>query len=103
MLLAAFLAALAVVLGAAVLAAVRAVALWRQAKRTGRALSAELAMFSVRSARTERLLAEADASSRELQQALERLRRSRARLAVLTHALERASARTRWLRAFLPA
>lgn len=102
MLLAAFLAGLLAVLAAAALAVVRGVALWRQAKRTGRTLSAELSTFAERSARTERLLAEADASSRELQQALARLRASRARLAVLVRAVERAGARTRWLRAFLP-
>lgn len=102
MLLVAFLAGLLAVLGAAALAVVRGVALWHQAKRTGRALSAELSTFAERSARTERLLAEADASSQELQQALARLRASRARLAVLVRAVERAGARTRWLRAFLP-
>jgi hypothetical protein len=100
--LAAFLAGLLAVCGAAALAVVRGIALWRQAKRTGRVLSAELSTFSERSARTERLLAEAEASSHELEQALERLRASRARLAVLVHAFERAGARTRWLRAFLP-
>ncbi|GIU95386.1 MAG: hypothetical protein KatS3mg012_1843 [Gaiellaceae bacterium] len=103
MVLAAFLAGVVVVLAAAALAVLRGIGLWRQAKRTGRALSAELSTFSERSARTERLLAEAEASSRELEQALARLRASRAQLAVLVRALERASARTRWLRAFLPA
>jgi hypothetical protein len=98
----AFLAGLALVVIAAATAVVRGLELWRQARRTGRAFSAELATFGERSARTERLLAEADASSRELQDALERLRVSRARLAVLSGALEQAGTRTRWLRAFIP-
>lgn len=102
-LLLAFLAGLAVVSGALAVTVVRGVRLWRQARRTGRALSAELATFADRSARAERLLAEAEASADELHDALERLRVSRARLAVLTGALERAGARTRWLRAFLAA
>jgi hypothetical protein len=97
-----FLLGLALVLAAAVFCAVRGFRFWRQAKETGRALSAEVAQFEVRSARTERLLAEADRSSKELEAALERLRVSRARLQVLLDALERAQARTRWLRAFLP-
>lgn len=99
----AFLAGLAVVVGGAVVVAVRGLELWRQAKRTGKALTSELATFEERTARTERLLAEADTSSRELQDALERLRVSQARLAVLTGPLDQASARTRWLRSYLPA
>jgi hypothetical protein len=82
---------------------VRGVQLWRQAKRTGGVLGAEVAKFEERSLRTERLLAEADQGNQDLQAALERLRADRARLQVLTGALERAKQRTRWLRAYLPA
>jgi uncharacterized SAM-binding protein YcdF (DUF218 family) len=102
MVLLAFLAGLALVLVALTVCIVRALRLWRQAKTTGRALSGEVSQFEVRSARTERLLAATESSSGELQAALERLHVSRARLAVLTGELERARARTRWLRAFLP-
>lgn len=101
--LVAFLASVGVIVVGSVVVAVRGVRLWRQARRTGRLLSAELARFGERSAHTERLLAENEEAARELQEALERLRVSRARLAVLTGALERATARTRWLRTFLPA
>lgn len=102
MILAAFLVGLVLSVAALVFAIVRAVGLWRQAKSTGSSLTAELSKFEERSARTERLLEEAESSNRELQAALERLRVSRARLEVLLGALERATARTRWLRAFLP-
>jgi len=97
-----FLVGLVLVLAAIAFCVVRGFALWRQAKATGGTLGREVAKFEVRSARTERLLAEAERSSEELQAALERLRRSRAELQVLMRALERAQARTRWLRAFLP-
>jgi phosphoglycolate phosphatase-like HAD superfamily hydrolase len=99
----AFLVGLASVVAATVFVVVRGFQLWRQAKRTGGALGTEVARFEERSARTERLLAEADEASEELRAALERLQASRARLAVLTGALERAKQRTRWLRAYLPA
>jgi hypothetical protein len=102
MVLAAFLAGLALVLIALVVCAVRAFRLWRQAKATGRALSGEVSQFEARSARTERLLAEAEGSSKELEAALERLRVSRARLRVLMAEVERAKTRVRWLRAYLP-
>ena len=52
--------------------------------------------------RTERLLAEAERASRDLELALARLRASQARLRVLTSALDRARDRIRWLRAFVP-
>ena len=80
----------------------RGVQLWRTARGTGRLFEAELSVFEERTARTERLLAEADASSRNLEAALARLRVSQARLAVLRNEVERAQARVRWLRAFLP-
>jgi hypothetical protein len=102
MVLASFLLGLALVLGATAFAAVRGVGLWRVAKKTGGQFTAELALFEERSARTERLLAEADASSRNLQVALERLRVSQARLQVLRDALQRSQERVRWLRVFLP-
>lgn len=102
MVLLSFLCGLALVVVATAFVVVRGVGFWRQLKRTGGALTAELALFDERSARTERLLAEADRSSRELEVALERLRLSRARLHVLLEALERAQRRVRWLRVFLP-
>jgi hypothetical protein len=101
--LASFLVGLALSIAAIVFCAVRGIRLWRQLKTTGGALGAEVAKFEERSARTERVLAESERSSEELQAALERLRQSRAQLSVLTGALEQARARTRWLRAFLPA
>jgi hypothetical protein len=97
-----FLAGLAAAVAALAFLVVRGVALWRQAKRTGSALTSELAAFEERSARTERLLEDAGRASRDLELALERLRLSRARLEVLRASLERSAARTRWLRAFLP-
>jgi uncharacterized protein YhaN len=101
--LASFLVGLAAVIAATVFCVMRGVQLWRQAKTTGTALGEEAARFEERSARTERVLAEAETASKELEAALERLRRSRAELQVLLDAVERAKARTRWLRAFLPA
>lgn len=97
-----FLAGLAAAVAGLALLVVRGVALWRHAKRTGRALTSELSAFEERSARTERLLEEAGRASRDLELALERLRVSRGRLEVLRASLERSAARTRWLRAFLP-
>jgi diphthamide synthase (EF-2-diphthine--ammonia ligase) len=99
----ALLVGVAAAVAATVFCVVRGVQLWRQAKRTGGALGAEVARFEERSLRTERLLAEADQANQDLQAALERLRADRARLQVLTGALERAKQRTRWLRAYLPA
>jgi len=98
----AFLAALVVVLVALVFAGVRAIALWRQAKRTGRVLSGELASFEERTAQTERHMAVFERSSGELEQALARLRVSQARLRVLVAAVERAQDRVRWIRVFVP-
>ena len=99
----ALLVGVAAVVAAIVFCAVRFRQLWKQAKRTGGVLGAEVAKFEERSLRTERLLAEADRANQDLQAALERLRADRARLQVLTGALERAKQRTRWLRAYLPA
>jgi len=82
---------------------VRGIALWRQGKRTGGAITSELDLFEERSARTEELLAEAERASGDLQAAIERLRVSRARLQVLLASLDAAKRRTRWLRVFLPA
>ena len=100
--LVAFLVGLALALVGIVFVAVRGLALWRDGKRSSRALTSELSLFEERAARTEQLLAEAEESSQDLQVALERLRVSRARLQVLLASLERAQRRTRWLRAFLP-
>lgn len=102
MVLYSFVLSLFVVAGATGYTVVNGVSLWRQAKRTGKTLTAELATFDERAARTERLLAEADSSSQRLAEAQERLRISRARLKVLTGALERSQQRTRWIRDFVP-
>lgn len=102
MVLVSFLVGLAAVLAGSAFCAVRGLQLWRQTKASGGTIGQEVAMFEERSARTERLLAEADASSKELQAALERLQVSRARMQVLLDEVERAKARTRWLRAYLP-
>ena len=102
MVLLAFLVGLAAVVAATVFCVLRGVQFWQQAKRTGGAFSSEVAKFEERSARTERLLAEADRANEDLVAARERLSLDRARLRVLLDAVERAKKRTRWLRAFLP-
>ena len=102
MVLTAFLVGLAVAVAAIVFVVVRGFGLWRQAKRTGGVLSAELASFEERAARTERLLGEAERSSKDLEAAVERLRVSRARLHVLVGSLETARRRARWMRVFIP-
>jgi hypothetical protein len=102
MILTAFLVGLTLSLAGTFVVSVRGIALWRQGKRTGGAISAELALFDERSARAEQLLADADRASRDLQAATERLRVSRARLQVLLGSLESAQRTTRWLRVFLP-
>ncbi len=103
MILVAFLLGFALALAGLVFLVVRGVQLWRQGKRTGKAFSAELALFEERSARTEQLLADAERASRDLEAAKERLRVSKAQLDVLLGSIETARERTRWLRAFLPA
>jgi septal ring factor EnvC (AmiA/AmiB activator) len=102
MVLAAFLVALVLSLAAAAFTTVRGVRLWRDARRVGGAFEAELTSFEERTARTERLLAAAEASSRDLEAALARLRASQARLQVLRSALDSSRAKVRWLRTFLP-
>ena len=98
----AFLVGLAIAVVAIAFVSVQGVGLWRQAKRTGRKFSTELSSFEERSAQAERLLAEADRSSQDLEAAVARLRVSRARLEVLLGSLEAAQRRTRWLRVLLP-
>ena len=98
----AFLVGLAVALAATAFAVGRGLNLWRQAKRTGKSFTAELTAFEERAARTERFLAAADTSSRDLEASLARLHVSRARLDVLLGSLEAAQRRTRWLRVLLP-
>jgi ABC-type transport system involved in cytochrome bd biosynthesis fused ATPase/permease subunit len=100
--LAAFVAGLVLVLAATVYATVRAVALWRHTKRTGGVLGRELASFEERTARAERHLSEWEGASARLQDSLERLRVSHARLGIQLAAIEGARARVRWLRVFLP-
>ena len=60
MILVAFLLGLALSLVGIVFVSVRGVSLWRQGKRTGRAITSELSLFEERSARTEQLLGDAD-------------------------------------------
>lgn len=103
MVLLAFLVGLVAVVVAIVFCVVRGFGLWRQAKTTGALFSAEMSVFEERSARTERLLEEADSSNRELQAAVARLKASRARLQVQLDSLDRARRSVRWLTAFLPA
>jgi chromosome segregation ATPase len=100
--LTAFLVGLVIALGATVVASVRGVRFWRQAKRTGNTLTEELASFDERAAVAERRLGEWERSSADLEHALERLRRSRARLQVLLDAIDRAKERTRWLHVLVP-
>ena len=103
MVLLAFLFALVVSLAALVFAVVRGFGLYRQAKRTGRAVSEPLAAFEAKAAEVDRHLDAFDRSNRELELALGRLRRSQAQLQVLRDSVERARARVYWLRVFLPA
>jgi biopolymer transport protein ExbB/TolQ len=100
--LVAFLAALVLSLAATVVLVVRGIGLYRQVKRTGRALSQPLSAFEAKAAEVDRHLDAFERSSRELERAREQLRYSRARLQVLLDAIERAQTRTRWLRVFLP-
>lgn len=101
--LVAFLVALGLSLAATAFSVVRALSLYRQAKRTGRALAEPLSSFEEKAAEVDRHLDAFDASSKELERALAQLRRSRARLQILLDALERSQGRLRWLRAFIPA
>jgi hypothetical protein len=100
--LAAFLAGLALALIGIAFAVARAIGLWRQAKRTGGVFVRELGSFEERSAHAERHFAEWERASADLQVAVERLRASRARLQVLQDSIAQAQARIRWLRVFLP-
>jgi hypothetical protein len=103
MVLLAFLFALVVSLAALVYAIVRGFGLYRQAKRTGRAVSGPLEGFEAKAAEVDRHLDAFEKSSKELEAALARLQRSRAQLQVLLDSIERAKARLHWLRVFLPA
>jgi biopolymer transport protein ExbB/TolQ len=98
----AFLAALVVSLAATVVLVIRGAVLYRQVKRTSRALSEPLSTFEAKAAEVDRHLDAFETSSRELERAREQLRSSRARLQVLLDAIESARSRTRWLRVFIP-
>ncbi len=102
MVLLAFLSALVVVLAALALAAIRAIGLWRQAKRAGSVISGEVASFEEKAAQAERHMSEFERSSKDLEHALERLRVSQTRLRVLIGTIERAQDRVRWIRVFVP-
>ena|SRR6476659_7324385 len=103
MVLTAFLIGLVLGLVGLFVVIVRGIALWRNGKRTGGAITKELDLFEERTSRTEQLLAEAERASHDLHAATERLRVSHARLQVLLASLDTAKRRTRWLRVFLPA
>jgi hypothetical protein len=102
MVLASFLAALVASVAATAFVAVRGVQLYRQLKRTGRAVSTPLSAFESKAAEVDRHLDAFEASSQELERARQQLELSRARLRILLGAIERAQSRTRWLRVFLP-
>jgi hypothetical protein len=103
MVLLAFLFALVISLAALVYAVVRGIGLYKQAKRTGRAVSGPLEGLEAKAAEVDRHMDEFEKSSKELEEALARLQRSRAQLQVLLDSIERAKARLHWLRVFLPA
>jgi hypothetical protein len=100
--LTAFLVGLVLVLAATAFAVLRAIGLWRQAKRTGGTLRGEVASFEERAARAERHMSQWERSSGELELALARLRVSQARLRILLDAVDRAESRIHWIRAFVP-
>jgi len=102
MVLAAFLVGAALSLAGLVVAVVRGLGLWRQARHTAGTFTSELESFDEKTARTERHLAEWERASVRLDAAVERLRMSRARLRVLQDAVEQAQARIGWLRVFVP-
>ena len=102
MVLSAFLIGLVLGVVGLFVVVIRGVALWKQGKRSGKAITSELALFEERSARTEQLLVEAERAQADLHAATERLRVSRAQLQVLLGSLEDARRSTRWLRVFLP-
>lgn len=102
MVLTAFLIGLVLVVVGLFVVVIRGVALWKQGKRSGKAITSELELFEERSARTEQLLADSERAQADLQAAIERLRASRAQLQVLLGSLEGARRSTRWLRVFLP-
>ena len=102
MVLVAFLVGAAISVSAGTVAALRALRLWRQLKRTGGLFARELGAFEEKASRTERHLSEWERSNAELDAALERLRFSRARLRALQDAIEQAQGRVRWLRVFVP-
>jgi hypothetical protein len=82
-----------------VVAIVRGLRLWRQAKRTGRAFTAELDHIARVSGEIEQQLARAQESSTRLTAALERLNASRQRLDIQLAAVREAReqlARTLW-------
>jgi exonuclease VII small subunit len=99
----AFLFGLVVSLAATVFVVVRGIGLYRQAKRTARALAVPLSTFEEKAAEVDRHLDAFETSSKELERATAQLRRSRARLQVLLDSLERSRSRLHWLRVFIPA
>jgi hypothetical protein len=99
---AAFFVSLALAVSALVFATIRGLALYKQSKRTGSALSAPLAAFEDKVGEIDRHLDAFETSSRELERAQAQLAKSRARLQVLLDEVERSRNRVRWLRVFLP-
>ena len=103
MVLVAFLVGLAAALIGIVFVAVRGLELWRHGKRSGGAITSELARFEERSARTEQLLAEAEQSNQRAAGCDSNDSASRARSSrCCSRRSSGAQRRTRWLRAFLP-
>jgi hypothetical protein len=103
MVLAAFVFALVISIATTVFAAVRGLRLYKQTKRTTRALGPPLAAFEAKVEEIDRHLDAFERSTAELEQARARLTVSRARLQVLLDEVERARSRVQWLRVFLPA
>jgi len=93
---------LAAVLTAAVMTTRRALALFRDAKRVGAALSTEVEAIERSTAEIEGHLSAAAASGEALSKAVERLSASRARLNVLLAAIADVRASVALVTAFIP-
>ncbi|MBA2741627.1 MAG: hypothetical protein H0U46_06405 [Actinobacteria bacterium] len=102
MVLLVFLFALGISLAALLYATLRGIGVYRQAKRTGRAVGVPLQALETKTAEIDRHLDSFDRSSKELEIALAQFRRSQAQLQVLRDSVDRAKARLHWLRVFLP-
>ena len=90
------------VAGGIAYAAVRGLALWRDAKRTNSVLTAEMERINEVSLQIERHMGEAAAATERLQAATGRLAESRARLEVQLAAVREARAQMRRVFWFVP-